>query len=289
MQTIPLDSGWQLKQVFPGQVLDAASANDQEWIPAQAPGTVHQDLIAAGRIPDPFYGQNEKQVQWVGEQDWLYRCVFELPKTLLEEPFVDLCLDGLDTVASMYLNGKLLLQGDNMFVPYRLPVRDQVKPGSNELSILFESAWRVGRERQLQHGSLKVWNTDPSRVYMRKAQYHYGWDWGPTLITAGPWRPVYLQAYSARVEDIYCPAEVSADLSQATLPVHVDLAGSLAGAQVLVSLQDPQGQPVAENWMTAAAHIEHDSDHFSSRSRSHHSIGARRTVSAQTQAARVSL
>lgn len=257
MQTIPLNSGWQLKQILPSEALETARAVNQDWIPAQVPGTVHQDLIAAERIPDPFFGLNENQVQWVGEQDWLYRCVFDLSKEALEQPFVDLCLDGLDTVASVTLNGKLLLQADNMFVPQRLPVRDCLTPGSNELSILFESAWRVGRERQAQYGPLMVWNTDPSRVYVRKAQYHYGWDWGPTLITAGPWRPVYLQAYSARIEDIHCPAEVSADLSQATLPVHIELAGSLDGAQVLLKLEDPQGQAAAETWLTAETHLDH--------------------------------
>jgi beta-mannosidase len=257
MQIIALDSGWQLKHVLPDLALDEASASDQEWVPAQAPGTVHQDLIAAGRISDPFFGQNENQVQWVGEQDWLYRCSFDLPKTLLEQPFVDLCLDGLDTFASVYMNGKLLLQTDNMFVPHRLPVREYLRPGSNELSILFESAWRVGRERQELHGPMGCWNTDPSRVYVRKAQYHYGWDWGPTLITAGPWRPIYLQSYTARIEDIFCPAEVSTDLNQATLPVYIELAGRLDGAQVLVRLEDPQGQPVAESWLTAAPHIDH--------------------------------
>ena len=78
-----------------------------------------------------------------------------------------------------------------------------------------------GRENLAALGKLTAWNGATSRLYVRKAQCHYGWDWGPTLITAGPWRPVYLQAYTARVEDIYCPSEVSADLSRATLPVRL--------------------------------------------------------------------
>src|SRR6185312_9303089 len=70
-------------------------------------------------------------------------------------------------------------------------------------------------------GQSAVWNGDASRVYVRKAQYHYGWDWGPCLLTAGPWRPIFLEAGAARVADLHCPTEVTEDLRGGTLPVHV--------------------------------------------------------------------
>jgi beta-mannosidase len=84
------------------------------------PGTVHQALIAAGRIPDPFHGLNELDVQWVGERDWLYRRDFEVTASFIAEGPITLCCDGLDTIAVAWLNGKQVLSNHNMFVPRRL-------------------------------------------------------------------------------------------------------------------------------------------------------------------------
>ena len=88
MVTQTLSGTWQLRPV-----------GTHEWESAQVPGCVHTDLIAAGRIPDPFAGENEKQVSWVADQDWEYRREFEAGPELLEQEHVDLVCDGLDTLA----------------------------------------------------------------------------------------------------------------------------------------------------------------------------------------------
>lgn len=244
MKQFTLTQGWQLKARDPNLSLPTAFGDAGDWLPASAPGTVHQDLLAAGRIPDPFIGLNELDVQWVGEMDWLYRCRFTLPPDFGREHVV-LCFDGLDTFAKVWLNGQQILVSDNMFVPHRVDVGAMLQPGQNELCILFESALRRGKEREAQYGPLAVWNGDASRVYVRKAQYHYGWDWGPVLMTAGPWRAVRLEAYTGRIADLHCPVTVAEDLQTATLPVTVAVEGvPTTGATVVFALYAPDGELV---------------------------------------------
>jgi beta-mannosidase len=169
-----------------------------------------------------------------------------------------LCFDGLDTFAKVWFDDVMVLSGDNMFVPRRIEVTRLIQTGHNRLILLFESALRRGRAREAEGGALPLWNGDSSRLYVRKAQYHYGWDWGPTLLTVGPWRPVRLEVFTARIADLHCPIEVTPDLRVATIPVKIDVeAGSaiarnaqelalfFASLMVQVDLFDPDGAPVA--------------------------------------------
>jgi beta-mannosidase len=247
MQQMLLAANWQCKQRDPvGDLAEAFSTTDG-WLPASVPGSIHQDLLAAGRIPDPFVGLNEQQVQWVGEVDWLYRCRFEPSPELLAAETIDLCFDGLDTFATIWLNGQQVLVSDNMFIPQRLSVRALLRPGQNDLWILFESALRRGREREAQYGTLRDWNGDASRVYVRKAAYHYGWDWGPCLMTAGLWRSARLEGYGWRIADLHCPAEVAADLASATLPVRVEIDHDVVPElAVYLRLSGPDGELLDE-------------------------------------------
>jgi beta-mannosidase len=247
MQQRILSEGWQLKLRDETLALHEAFRSEEGWLLASVPGVVHQDLIAAGHIPDPFIGHNEEKAQWVGERDWLYRCRFELPEGISAMSTVDLCFDGLDTFATVWVNGEQTLVSDNMFLPQRLPVTSLVKPGANEVWILFESALRRSREREAVLGPLEAWNTDPSRVYARKAQYHYGWDWGPCLITAGPWRAVRIEAYDARIADVHCPMTLTDDLQQADISVSVDIDQHADAALLCLQMElyDPQGKRIA--------------------------------------------
>jgi len=225
-----------------------AEADSDDWLPATVPGTVHEALLTAGRIPDPHAARHEHDVQWVGERDWTYRCVFDLPSGFTGVPSVALCLDGLDTFATVTLNGSEILVSDNMFVPHRVEVRDLLRPAGNDLEISFQSAWRRGKEREAAGGVLADWSTgDASRMWVRKAAYHYGWDWGPTLITAGPWQAVRLEAYDAAITSVTCPIEVAEDLAWATVPVVVGLdAVRPERLTVRAELSDPEGVLLAK-------------------------------------------
>ncbi|WP_236023027.1 glycoside hydrolase family 2 protein [Dictyobacter formicarum] len=237
-----------MKQRVPEVDLTADFATTESWLPANVPGVVHLDLLAAGQIPEPFYALNEQQLQWIGERDWLYRSTFEITAEELAEAELALCFDGLDTYATVWLNGVQILTSDNMFVPQRVSVKSLLRVGSNDLHIVFESALLRGQQLEAQYGKLPLWNGDSSRLYVRKAQYHYGWDWGPVFMTAGLWRAVRLEAYNARLANVHCPYEVAEDLASALLPVRIQVEELAADSaqEVHVALYAPSGELVVE-------------------------------------------
>ena len=119
----------QIHQLHTGWEFSMYGTN--EWLSAQVPGTVHQDLIAHDKLPDPFYGMNEQKIQWVEKEDWLYRTSFVLTEEQLHHEGVYLVFEGLDTYADVFLNGSLLLKADNMFMGYRVPVKSVLRKGEN--------------------------------------------------------------------------------------------------------------------------------------------------------------
>jgi beta-mannosidase len=188
---IILKSGWRFRELNPR---GGSEASDLDWMPAQVPGNVHLDLVRNGVIADPFQRVYERSCAWVDETDWIYETTFPL-----EEPpaHAYLLFHGLDTCTEIFLNGEELGRTDNMFIPHEFPVGGKLHPSENTLRILFRSALRVGRERQQAwrgadslprpHGF--VWGP---RSFVRKAQYMFGWDWGPELASCGIWQPAEL-------------------------------------------------------------------------------------------------
>src|SRR5882724_5714729 len=162
MKYLRLDEGWEFKQRASSVELDSDLAAGDGWLSAVVPGCVHLDLLAHGLIPDPFYGLQEQEVQWVGEQDWLYRCRFTLGEDfLMLGEQVALCFEGLDTFVTVWLNGACILVSDNMFQPQRIEVKDMLRAGENELKLHFVSAWHQGKTREAQAGkTYPCWNGD---------------------------------------------------------------------------------------------------------------------------------
>lgn len=196
-QTYVLDKGWEFSQ-----------AGSNEWMSARVPGTVHQDLLDHGRLPDPFYGMNEQKVQWVEKEDWLYRTVFTVTADQLKSDAAWLTFEGLDTYADVYLNGSLLLKADNMFVGHKLAVKDVLREGENRLMIRFRSPVEETAPQWDTDGFNYPADNDHSEkrmsVYTRKAPYSYGWDWGIRLTTSGIWRPVKLTfCNGAAIDDFF--------------------------------------------------------------------------------------
>lgn len=168
-KTVPIDKNWTFKQ---------ADSDTSKFLPvAQFPTNVHLDLIANNIIPDPFIGKNENDVQWIGEATWLYRTTFSSPNITNESATkAVLAFDGLDTYATVVLNGHEILKTESMFIPVRVDVTAHLKAGAeNELEILFESAYLKGWELVEKHPNHKwgCWNGDNSRLAVRKAQYHW--------------------------------------------------------------------------------------------------------------------
>ncbi|RFU33526.1 hypothetical protein B7463_g2820, partial [Scytalidium lignicola] len=228
----PIDKNWTFKQ---------ADNEDSKFLPvAQFPTNVHLDLIANGIIPDPFIGKNELDVQWVGEAVWVYKTTFSSPATLSSNNVkAVLAFDGLDTFATVVLNGQEILKTENMFIPERVDVTQHLKKDhDNELEITFESAFLKGCtlvEKYPDH-HWGCWNGDTSRLAVRKAQYHWGWDWGPMLMTCGPWRPINLEIYSSRISDLYFTSNVDKSLKSAELVAKLDIEGNATDVKFQVTL-----------------------------------------------------
>ncbi|WP_293914352.1 hypothetical protein [Deinococcus sp.] len=243
--------GWQLRALTPGTDLQAALNEAAEWLEATVPGTVQQDLLRHDVIPDPYLGLNENEVQWVGETDWLYRTTFTVDEGSLAQPNVELVFGGLDTVCEVRLNGQVILKTDNMFVPERVDVKALLRPADNELLLHFSSPLRESRAREAHYGVRAAWNGNASRVYLRKAQYHYGWDWGPVILTSGPWLPIELHAYSARLGEVAAPVTLAG--GQASVQLTATVVGEQAGVSVHAELRGPDGGLVAQTQGDSAA------------------------------------
>ncbi|RZL30935.1 MAG: glycoside hydrolase family 2 protein, partial [Rubrivivax sp.] len=245
---IELAHGWQLAEAPHGASWTVLTAlPDEAWLPATVPGTAHGALLAAGRMPDPFYGRNEAEVGWVAERTWAWRTAFDVAELSPQE---DLVFDGLDTYCTVWLNGEQLFSSDNMFVPRRVDVRGLLRPGRNELVLRFDPPLARAREVEAVHGKRALWNGDSARLHARKAQYHFGWDWGPELVVSGPWRPVRRHGWAARIDDLHCRSDVNAAARTATLQVAARLQGTATRCHF--ELLDPQGRSVATREVAAA-------------------------------------
>ncbi|MET7655776.1 glycoside hydrolase family 2 protein [Streptomyces sp. NPDC005486] len=176
LEASPIDAGWNLR-------------HEGKPLPAEVPGCVHTDLLAAGVIPDPFLGLGENEVAWVGRREWTYER--ELPAVPSGHEQTDLVFDGLDTVAEITLNGQLLGRVRNMHRSYRFDVTGLEGP----LAVRFVSAYAEAEAVRGQVGDRPAAYTEPYQ-YLRKMACSFGWDWGPTLVTAGIWRPVRVERWS---------------------------------------------------------------------------------------------
>lgn len=197
-QIIPLSATWEFRK-----------AGDSSWNPATVPGTVHTDLYALKKIPDPFYRLNEKDLQWIDKEDWEYRTVFSLDPGQLACKKLFLVFKGLDTYADVYINGVKMLVADNMFRIWKADILPRLRPGVNSLRVYFHSPVKEGTAlyKSLPF-RVPVSDNDQASpkvsVFTRKAGYHYGWDWGPRFVTSGIWRPVFLESMGeAAIGDLF--------------------------------------------------------------------------------------
>ena len=193
MQTQSLTSLWQFRQL-----------GSTEWLPAQVPGGVHTDLLALDKIPDPFVGDNEKRVAWVAESDWEYHTTFNVQSDVFERKQIWLVCDGLDTLASITLNGKQLGETNNMFRQYRFDVKPLLKAENNELVITFKSPVNYVTEKNNARPMNGVPQAIAGGPHLRKAPCQFGWDWGPQLPPIGIWKDIRLEAYdSTRITEVH--------------------------------------------------------------------------------------
>ena len=177
MEYVSLHGSWEL-----------LSSDQSGPLLAQVPGNVHQALLEAGEIPDPYQGENERGLQWIGEQDWSFSRKVTIDQDLLAHEHLDLVCEGLDTLATVVWNGQELGKTDNMFRRWTFDLKEHAVVGGNTLEICFTSPLSLMREQQEKRALVGVHNIEHEphgRGYVRKEQCNFGWDWGPVLVTCG--------------------------------------------------------------------------------------------------------
>ena len=241
-QTQILHNNWEFRK-----------AGDKTWMPAKVPGCVHLDLLDNGKIDDPFFGTNEKNQQWIEQEDWEYQTSFEVSKADLESQEFELQFDGLDTYGDVYLNDSLIFASNNMFRRWNKEVKRALKPGKNNLRVYFHSPMTVNEKRFKENGYELPAGNDQSNtrisVYTRKAPYHFGWDWGPRFVTSGIWRPVRLVTWNtARIQEIQIVQKQLSD-SVATLQANIYIdAPSSGSGRIEIKCNDQLLAKDSVNW-----------------------------------------
>ena len=202
---IELNTGWQMK-----------CTAETNWNKAVVPGCVHSDLFRNKLIPDPYYRTNEKDLQWIDKKDWEYRTTFLVSDEIFMKEHFELVFKGLDTFADVYLNNQKVLSTDNMFREWSVDVKKIITKGENKLQIVFHSPIKIGFELLKQNTDYNLQANNDQTIngglqkdeiispFVRKAPYHFGWDWGPRFVTSGIWRPVFINAWNDyKITDLF--------------------------------------------------------------------------------------
>jgi beta-mannosidase len=216
--------------------------DDDHWLPALVPGCVHTDLMENELIPDPFIGLNVKEVQWIEREEWEYHCAFDVSAYLLDHDSLELWFYGIDTYAEVSLNGKVILQTNNMFHPWSAEVKRFLHEGENTLDVHFASPITKGLEKYKKlpwqlpasndKGEFKV------SPFSRKAAYQYGWDWCPRLVTSGLWKNIELLAFNKlKIRDFYI-LQQEQSITYASLLCELELEVHSAGEYIFALYVD---------------------------------------------------
>jgi len=271
MRTVDLSGVWLLRELStekddtPDTFED--HNKDVDWIEAHVPGVVHLDLAHSKKIPCPFYGLNELDVKWIEDKDWCYRKRFVVDEKLLESDGLQLAFEGLDTFATIWVNGKKAASFSNMFYEHRIDVKSLLKKGENVIAVKFDSPTKT---LEKMHGARDVKLSGAfysPGVYGRKAQYSFGWDWGPRLPTSGIWRPVWLKAYNiCRIDSFYFRSEIdeSGNIVKAVVEVgvdafreeEVDVDISLVGHEYVGRTSETKTLSIGQNHFTLELEVE---------------------------------
>ena len=221
-KTLPLDGQWHLYFCPDGSGDPQAilSSRNIEWLPARVPGLAHLDLFAAGRIEDPFFETNTRNLRYLEKQECWYRTVFRLPPDFARDR-VELEFDGLDTFAAIWLNGIQAGRHANMFTPLCLDVTKHLRAGADNV-LLLRLASPIAAVRDLDLTGCSAAFDTTERLWARKAQEGYGWDIAPRIVTAGIWRPVRIIARDrAALRDVHFTCKLRK--ASALLRFHIEI------------------------------------------------------------------
>lgn len=220
-----LAKGWEMKE-----------CSSDRYLKAAVPGSVYMDLMANGLMQDPFYRDNEKEALEVISHDYEYRTFFDTPEEMRDCDSILLHFDGIDTLSSVSLNGRLLGNTDNMHRVWEFPVKELLKEQGNELRIILYSPTEYIAKSYAEEPIEGCVDAMRGLPRLRKAHCMFGWDWGPRIPDAGIFRQVSLLGVKkARLENVYITQRHEKDQVVLTLLVE---AGWAEGAEECKKLPD---------------------------------------------------
>lgn len=193
MEKLLLNGLWKMKR-----------ADQSQWLNAKVPGSVYNDLLANGKMEDPFYRENEEIALQLSAYDYEYTREFEVDSAFLSSDVLLLCCDGLDTLCRISINGILVSNTDNMHRSYEFDIKSHVHEGLNNIHIMFNSPLKYIKEKKKNSETWGAVEAVEGFEHIRKAHCMFGWDWGPQLPDLGIWKDIYICAYNkARLDDVY--------------------------------------------------------------------------------------
>lgn len=245
MKTLSLNGSWTLE--IPGSAFGS--------IPATVPGSVYHDLLTAGKIPDPFYRDNETEALKLMENNFHYSRSFFVEDGLLDSDAVLLHCDGLDTIAEILVNGQIAGSANNMHRVWEFDVKRLLHPGENTIAVHFASPTKYIREAytaSVADGSSDAMVGFP---HIRKAHCMFGWDWGPRLPDAGIWRDIrILGVTTARIRDVQVLQHH--EQNKVTLEINTHVTELTGSAPVAVTVTAPDGKVWTSQGEQARVEIE---------------------------------
>ncbi|MBN1796003.1 MAG: glycoside hydrolase family 2 protein [Sedimentisphaerales bacterium] len=237
---LELNGSWRFKE-YPVSARRMRDLDEGDWFECTCPNSIFINLAEAGLINKKELLANPENYAWVSDKPWVFRRHFDVSKQMLESDKVEVVFDGLDTIASVWLNEKLLGKTDNMFIPHRFDITEYVKPQDNILTVKFEPVVPYAQNLMERYTPFSEKDfAHPYRAYVRKAQYQFGWDFCPSLPGCGIWRDANLEGIKGacirnyHIRTINC-TEKSADIK---IAVEIDMVTSKKN-HCRVKISDP--------------------------------------------------
>lgn len=210
---LSLNGQWELcwQETGTGTLLQAVKRLDSESILCPVPGDVHMALVDAGIIPEPLVDIHNEDCKWMEQQEFWYRKKFAVAADFLQDK-TELMLEGLDLTADVWLNGAYIGNHNNAFIEKIIDITDHLRPGENELMVRIDDGVFGVKDKPLDFAQYSWNNEQPYRMWMRKPQYVYGWDWTIWMPTCGIWKDVSVHSYRrAHITDVNIRTEFDAD------------------------------------------------------------------------------
>ena len=210
------------------------------WKKATVPGVVHLDLLNNNMIEDPYWENNELKQRWIEEKNWAYKNHFLFDPVIYNTDNIELVFEGLDTYATVLLNGDIILIADNMFRTWTIDVKEKLIAGLNEIKVIFTSPLLYNKKPvedypyKLPSGNETQDIKTKVSSFTRKAAYHFGWDWGPRFVTSGIWRPVKLKGWNNAKVSSFQTTTISIESSNANMQTTLEIYADKPGEYVVV-------------------------------------------------------